>query len=133
MHVEGVQQLVQGVRVLQVPVLVIVQNDVLCDLEPLCSEPTRTRQVGGIIEDRHLGGEVPVDIKDIVCPHYRLIIKRQKKVSVNRWDVVCHVSVGVEVVTKVTEGERVDAMSCPASKHDEPLWKKVRSAAKMSL
>ena len=81
MHVQGVQQLVQGVRVLQVPVLVVVQNDVLCDLEPLCLEPTRTWQVRGIVEDRRLGGEVPVVRWDIVCPHYRLMIKSKTKRS----------------------------------------------------
>ena len=52
------------------------------------------------------------------------MIKRQKKVPVNRWDVVCHVCVCVEVVAKVMQGKRMDSMSYPASKYDQPLRNK---------
>ena len=94
MHVERVQQLVQSVRVVEIPVSVLVQHNLLSDEQPNGLKPIGPAKVRGVVEDRLRGG----------------------KVSVDRRDVVRLVGVQVEVVAQIGQAERVYSVSNPAKR-----------------
>ena len=91
-HVERMQKLVQDVSVVEIPVLIFIQYNLLCHQKTYGLEPIRSSKVRGVVEDWQGGGKIPVD----------------------GWDVVRLVGVWVEVVVKIGQGERVYSVSNPA-------------------
>ena len=89
MHVERVEQLVQGFSVVEIPVSVLVQHNLLSDKQPNGLKPIGPAKVRGVVEDRLRGG----------------------KVSVDRQDVVRLVGIRVEVVAQISQAEIMHSMT----------------------
>ena len=89
MHVERVEQLVQGFSVVEIPVSVLVQHNLFGHLKTHRLKPIRSSDVRGVVEDRLGGGEVSVDGRDVV----RLV------------------GIRVEVVAQISQAEIMHSMT----------------------